>query len=78
MCLNEICTGSEVRVSKYLPDGFCNHHGMKQRDASSLLFLNFASEYAITKVKIEEQGLELNGLYQLLACPEYFNLLGKY
>ena len=44
MCLNE--TYSRVRVDKNLPDMFPIRNGLKQGDALSPLFLNFASVYA--------------------------------
>jgi hypothetical protein len=40
MCLNEIC--SKVQVGKRLSDMFPIKNGLKQGDAVSPLFLNFA------------------------------------
>jgi hypothetical protein len=48
MCLTEMC--SRVWVGKNLSDMFPVRSGLKQGDALSLLFLNFALEYAIRKV----------------------------
>jgi hypothetical protein len=40
MCLNE--TYSKVRIGKHLSDSFPVKNGLKQRDALSPLFFNFA------------------------------------
>jgi len=48
MCLN--ATYSRVRAGKLLSDMFPIRNGLKQRDALSPLFCNFALEYAIRKV----------------------------
>jgi hypothetical protein len=48
MCLNE--TYSKVHIGKHLSDSFPIQNGLKQGDALSPLFFNFALEYAIRKV----------------------------
>jgi len=63
MCLNE--TYSKVRVGKYLSDLFPVTNGLKQRDALSLLLFNIAVGCAIMRVQVNQDGLKLNGTYQL-------------
>ena len=49
---------------------------MKQGEAISPLLSTFASEYAIRKVQVNQDGLKLNGTHQLLAYADYVNTLG--
>jgi hypothetical protein len=74
MCLNE--TYKKVCIRKYVSDSFPIQNGLKQGDALSPLFFNFAFDYAIRKVQGNQVGLKLNGTHQLLAHADDVNLLG--
>jgi hypothetical protein len=40
------------------------------------LLFNFASEYTIRKVKVNQDGFKLNGIHQLLVYVDHVNIMG--
>jgi hypothetical protein len=75
MCLNE--TYSPVCIGKSLSDKPPIQNGMKQGDASSPLFFNFAFECAIQWVQGNQDRLKQNGTHQLLAYVNNINIVGE-
>jgi hypothetical protein len=51
-------------------------NGLKQGDVLSPLFFNFALEYAIRRVHVNQDGLKLNDTYPLLVYVDVVDLLG--
>jgi len=65
--------------------GYCQHfsdmfpikNGLKQGDALSLMLFNFALEYASRNIRVNQEGLKLNGTNQLLFYVDNFHILGR-
>ena len=74
MCQNE--NYSTVLVGKHLSDIFLIRNGLKGGDSLSPLVFNFAVQYAIRRVQVNQDGLKFNGKHQLLFYVDD-NTLGR-
>jgi len=52
-------------------------NGLKKGDILSPLLSNFASDYAIRRVQVDQDGLILSGTHQLLDYADGVNILGE-
>ena len=74
MSLTEIY--SRVQVGKNVSDKFPIRNGVTQGDTVEPIIFNLGLEYTIKRVQINQDGLKLNGTYQLLAYADDVNILG--
>ena len=56
---------------------FTIKNGLKKGDILSPLLSNFASDYAIRRVQVDQDGLILSGTHQLLDYADGVNILGE-
>jgi len=70
-------TYSRVRVGENVSDRFPIRNGLKQGDDLSPLLFNFALEYEIRRVQVNQDGLKPNGTHQLLAYANDVKLGGS-
>jgi len=69
-------TYSRIRVGRNLSDVFPIRNGLKQGDVLSPLLFNFASEYAIRRVQVIQDGSKVNGTHHLLVYVDEVNIFG--
>jgi hypothetical protein len=55
---------------------FTTKNGLKKGDVLSLFLFSFASDYAIKRVQVNQDGLILNGTHQLLVYADDVCILG--
>jgi len=68
-------TYSRVRVGENVTDRLPIKNVLKRRDTLSPILFNFALEYAIRSVQVNQDGLKLNGTHRLRAYANDVNKL---
>jgi len=68
-------TYSRVCVGMNVSNSFPIRNGSKQGDALTPMFFNFALEYTIRRVQVNQDGLKLSGTNQLLVYADDVNTL---
>jgi hypothetical protein len=66
---------SRVQAGKKLSDMFPLRNGLKQGDEISPLTFIFALQYAIRRVRVNQDGLKLKGTHQLLSYADDVSIL---
>jgi len=74
MCLTE--TYNRFREGKYLPHMFPIKNVLEKGDALSLLLSNFPLEYAIRRVRVNQDGFKVNGTHQLVVYADDVKMSG--
>jgi hypothetical protein len=78
MCLNETSIRViRVHIGKNLSDKFPIQNGLKQGDILPPLPFIFALEYAIRRLKENQEGLKVNATRERLACGDDVSILGE-
>jgi hypothetical protein len=68
---------STVRTGKNLSANFLIQNGLKQGEALSPFLLNVALQYAIRRIKGNQEGLKLNETHQLSAYADEVSIVGE-
>ena len=63
-------------IGKHLSDMFILKNGLKKGDALLPLFFNFALDYAIRRVRVNQDGMKLNRTHQRLVYADVI-ILGR-